>query len=234
MSKATSTLRPSGALPMACRPGLRGGVPPGRVRELGNDPAGRRPGSGPRPCRRRLVAALTTGRSVPPPRTGRIGCWRWPAAPTRAPGATASATRRRGGRGGPGRAGPGGAGGGAAAPLLLALGERLPATGGDACVVRRVRREHPDDFWVNFALGPVLREEAKTGRGAPPATARPCKSGCEAAVLNNLGSRAVRRCTAGPGTESGPRRSTSIRRSWTRTAGRPRAQQPRRCPEGQG
>src|SRR5262249_5777527 len=49
-----------------------------------------------------------------------------------------------------------------AAPLLIALAERLQATGGDAvALVQRVRREHPDDFWANLGSGKVLREEGK-------------------------------------------------------------------------
>jgi eukaryotic-like serine/threonine-protein kinase len=38
--------------------------------------------------------------------------------------------------------------------LLLALGERLRATGGDAAAfLRRVQREHPADFWANLIIG---------------------------------------------------------------------------------
>ena len=43
----------------------------------------------------------TTGRSVPPTRPGRIGCWRWRAGRTPTPGATGSATRRPGEMGRP-------------------------------------------------------------------------------------------------------------------------------------
>jgi eukaryotic-like serine/threonine-protein kinase len=41
--------------------------------------------------------------------------------------------------------------------LLLALGERLKAVGGDApAFLKRVQREHPADFWANLILGNVL------------------------------------------------------------------------------
>jgi serine/threonine-protein kinase len=42
--------------------------------------------------------------------------------------------------------------------LLLALAQRLHATGGDATgFLRRVHRKHPADFWVNLALGNALK-----------------------------------------------------------------------------
>jgi serine/threonine-protein kinase len=42
--------------------------------------------------------------------------------------------------------------------LLLALGERWRAGGGDATgFLRRVQREHPADFWANFMLGNALK-----------------------------------------------------------------------------
>jgi serine/threonine-protein kinase len=42
--------------------------------------------------------------------------------------------------------------------LLVALGERMKATGGDAIAfLRRVQREHPADFWANLTLGDALR-----------------------------------------------------------------------------
>jgi serine/threonine-protein kinase len=72
-------------------------------------------------------------------------------------------------------------------PLLLALAERLQATSGDAVgLVRRLFDERPDDFWVNFAAGKVLREEGQ------PEEAVKCYHKAlqirpEAAVSNNLG-----------------------------------------------
>jgi serine/threonine-protein kinase len=43
-------------------------------------------------------------------------------------------------------------------PLLLAVGQRLHASGGDAPVfLRRVQREHPADFWANLTLGNALK-----------------------------------------------------------------------------
>jgi tetratricopeptide (TPR) repeat protein len=71
--------------------------------------------------------------------------------------------------------------------LLLALAERLQATGGDVVgFVRRLLQDRPDDFWVNFAAGKVLREEAQ------PEEAVKCYRKAfqiqpEAAVVNNLG-----------------------------------------------
>jgi serine/threonine-protein kinase len=42
--------------------------------------------------------------------------------------------------------------------LLLAFGERLRANGGDSIsFLRRVQREHPADFWANFALANALK-----------------------------------------------------------------------------
>jgi eukaryotic-like serine/threonine-protein kinase len=72
-------------------------------------------------------------------------------------------------------------------PLLLALAERLQATGGDAiALVQRVRREQPDDFWVDFASGKVLREEGKPGE-AVACYRKAWQIRPEAAVDNNLG-----------------------------------------------
>ena len=74
-----------------------------------------------------------------------------------------------------------------ATPLLLALAERLQATGGDAiALVQQVRREHPDDFWVNFASGKVLREEGKPEE-AVACYRKALQIRPEAAVVNNLG-----------------------------------------------
>jgi serine/threonine-protein kinase len=42
-------------------------------------------------------------------------------------------------------------------PLLLALGERIGAAGGDApAFLKRVQKEHPADFWANLILGDAL------------------------------------------------------------------------------
>src|SRR5262249_42627609 len=41
--------------------------------------------------------------------------------------------------------------------LLLALGERLRAAGGDVTTfLKRVQKVHPADFWANIALGDAL------------------------------------------------------------------------------
>ena len=48
------------------------------------------------------------------------------------------------------------------APLLVALGERLQAMGGDATAfLSRVQQVHPDDFWASFALGKALHDQSK-------------------------------------------------------------------------
>jgi serine/threonine-protein kinase len=45
--------------------------------------------------------------------------------------------------------------------LLLALGERLRMTGGNAVpFLRRVQQEHPADFWANLAMGNALLPDA--------------------------------------------------------------------------
>jgi tetratricopeptide (TPR) repeat protein/tRNA A-37 threonylcarbamoyl transferase component Bud32 len=45
--------------------------------------------------------------------------------------------------------------------LLLALGERLRATGGDpAPILKRVQEEHPADFWANLILGNAILQGA--------------------------------------------------------------------------
>jgi serine/threonine-protein kinase len=72
-------------------------------------------------------------------------------------------------------------------PLLIALGERLQATGGSpTAFLKRVQQEHPSDFWANFALGRVLREQ-----GEPQAAAAFYRKALqihpEASVYNNLG-----------------------------------------------
>jgi eukaryotic-like serine/threonine-protein kinase len=66
--------------------------------------------------------------------------------------------------------------------LLLALGERLSATGEDGIgFLRRVREEHPEDFWANFALALAVHGAERRPRGNPaPALAyykRPWSSG---------------------------------------------------------
>jgi serine/threonine-protein kinase len=76
---------------------------------------------------------------------------------------------------------------GQATPLRIALAERLQATGGDALgVLRQVRQEHPDDFWVNLVSGKVLREEGKPEEAAA-CYRRALQTRPEAAAFNNLG-----------------------------------------------
>jgi serine/threonine-protein kinase len=51
-------------------------------------------------------------------------------------------------------------------PLLLALGERLGAAGGDApAFLKRVQREHPADFMANLVLGDALVKTAPVEAG---------------------------------------------------------------------
>jgi serine/threonine-protein kinase len=74
-----------------------------------------------------------------------------------------------------------------ASSLLVALAERLQATGGDAAgLLRRVCREQPGDFWTNFVLGKVLREEGKPEEAAA-CYRKALEIRPQAAVYNNLG-----------------------------------------------
>ncbi len=53
-------------------------------------------------------------------------------------------------------------------PLLLALGERLSATGEDGVgFLRRVREQYPEDFWANFTLALALHGAGRRPRGDP-------------------------------------------------------------------
>jgi serine/threonine-protein kinase len=72
-------------------------------------------------------------------------------------------------------------------PLLIALAQRLQATGGDASgFLRQVCRQHPADFWFNFVLGNALREENKPEEAAAYYR-KALEIRDEAAVYNNLG-----------------------------------------------
>jgi tetratricopeptide (TPR) repeat protein len=56
-------------------------------------------------------------------------------------------------------------------PLLLTLGERLSATGEDGVgFLGRVQKQHPDEFWVNFALA-LTQHAAGRRPGGDPARA---------------------------------------------------------------
>ncbi len=71
--------------------------------------------------------------------------------------------------------------------LLLALGERLRATGGDAApFLRRVQNDHPSDFWANLILGNA------TLQGAPQEAA-----GYYRAALASRPGTAVGYCAVG-------------------------------------
>jgi serine/threonine-protein kinase len=53
-------------------------------------------------------------------------------------------------------------------PLLLALGERLSATGDDGVgFLGRVQEHYPDEFWVNFALALALHAAGRRPGGDP-------------------------------------------------------------------
>ena len=59
-------------------------------------------------------------------------------------------------------------------PLLLALGERLSATGEDGVgFLRRVREQYPEDFWANFTLALALHGAGRRP-GGDPAPALAC------------------------------------------------------------
>jgi eukaryotic-like serine/threonine-protein kinase len=78
-------------------------------------------------------------------------------------------------------------------PLLLALGERLSATGEDGVgFLQRVREQYPDDFWANFTLALALHGPERHPGGDPaPALAYYEKAlkirPQAAAVLNDVG-----------------------------------------------
>jgi serine/threonine-protein kinase len=81
-------------------------------------------------------------------------------------------------------------------PLLLALGEQLSATGEDGIgFLRRLREQHPEDFWANLTLALALHG---AGRTPPPLVGDPAPALVyyqkalairpqAAAVLNDLG-----------------------------------------------
>ena len=78
-------------------------------------------------------------------------------------------------------------------PLLLALGERLSATGEDGVgFLRRVREQYPDDFWANFTLALALHGAERRPGGDPAPALAYYQKALEirpqaVAVLNDLG-----------------------------------------------
>jgi serine/threonine-protein kinase len=78
-------------------------------------------------------------------------------------------------------------------PLLLAVGERLSATGQDGVTfLRRVREQHPDDFWSNLTLGLALHGAGRRSGGDPAPALAYFDKALEirpraVAVLNDLG-----------------------------------------------
>jgi eukaryotic-like serine/threonine-protein kinase len=78
-------------------------------------------------------------------------------------------------------------------PLLLALGERLSATGEDGVgFLRRVREQHPEDFWANLTLALALHGAGRQRRGDPEPALVYYQKALEirphaVAVLNDLG-----------------------------------------------
>ena len=136
----------------------------------------------------------TTGRSVPPTRPGRIGCWavarRADPDPWRDRVRDPAAWRD-------GKAlaelAPAAPLAEQPVPLLLALGERLTATGEDGVgFLRRVREQYPDDFWANFTLALALHGAERHPGGDPAPALAYYEKALEirpqaAAVLNDLG-----------------------------------------------
>ena len=78
-------------------------------------------------------------------------------------------------------------------PLLLALGERLSATGEDGVgFLRRVQEQYPDDFWANFTLALALHGAGRHPGGDPAPALAYYEKALEirpqaVAVLNDLG-----------------------------------------------
>ena len=78
-------------------------------------------------------------------------------------------------------------------PLLLALGERLTASGEDGIgFLRSVREQHPDDFWANFTLALALHGPERRPGGDPAPALAYYQKALEirpraVAVLNDLG-----------------------------------------------
>jgi serine/threonine-protein kinase len=78
-------------------------------------------------------------------------------------------------------------------PLLLALGERLSATGEDGVgFLRRVREQYPDDFWANFTLALAVHGANRHPGGNPAAALTYYEKALiirpqAAAVLNDVG-----------------------------------------------
>jgi serine/threonine-protein kinase len=78
-------------------------------------------------------------------------------------------------------------------PLLLALGERLSATGEDGVgFLRRVREHYPDDFWANVTLALALHGAGRLLGGDPSPAMAYYRKALEirpdaVAVLNDLG-----------------------------------------------
>ena len=77
--------------------------------------------------------------------------------------------------------------------LLLALGERLSATGEDGVgFLRRVREQYPEDFWANFTLALAMHGTARRPAGDPAPALAYYEKALEirpqaVAVLNDLG-----------------------------------------------
>jgi serine/threonine-protein kinase len=73
-------------------------------------------------------------------------------------------------------------------PLLVAMGERMQATGGDGTAfLARVRQAHPADFWVNLTLGKVHQEKQEREAAVACYQAASRTRIDAATVSNNLG-----------------------------------------------
>ena len=123
-------------------------------------------------------------------------------------------------------------------PLLLALGERLSATGEDGVgFLRRVREQYPEDFWANFTLALALHGAERRPGGDPAPALAYYEKALEirpqaVAVLNDLGLVLIDKdwmwdndATGGPGAIT-----TFHQAGEERSPVRPGPQQPRRGP----
>ncbi len=128
-------------------------------------------------------------------------------------------------------------------PLLLALGERLTATGEDGVgFLRRVREQHTEDFWADFTLALALHVAGRPPGGNPRSGAGLLPKGSRNPSAGGRRSERPRRRPDGHGLDvgryarrRGPRGLLRLLSSGEeRWQVRPGLQQPRPGPESQG